>query len=523
MLVDPWDLDTGPATAPEDLTVLFPGDPNAVSFPVMNTGEATASFDFTITGPPGWSATTHSMTLAAGQGANATVQLTPPLEARAGTTYPLELQGRASDGSVSSTAPVRFSVYPKLYVDDVTVTEGDAGTQDATVSVTRSEEGPHILSFNIATVDGTAVAPADYEARSTRLSFPGHANTETFVVRVNGDTTPEPDEHLLVRISDAPRAKIVDPEGRITILTDPEPSLAIDDVRVTEDNTSAAFTVSLSEANNTPVTVHAATADNSATAPGDYTATSADIEFPVGVTTRTFTVPVHEDFADELDEESFRVNLTQVANANIRDGQGIGTIRDDDRNGLFSCRATGLRIGDSEGGVANGPRIPCRDATSTPTPLALGLLSVTLTGKAATDQTPDALDGTAPQAGDRGTAHAEATEIVIRSGLTVIRVAGLVSDAAATCTGSGPPVLTSSSKVTLLSLAGQPVLTATAQTTIPLVLATLRLNQRVVANGEVTQRALVLDNALGPDIVLGEARAGFAGTAVHPSGHPCVV
>ena len=233
-------------------------------------------------------------------------------------------------------------------------------------------------------------------------------------------------------------------------------------------------------------------------------------------------MPVRE-FADEIDEESFRVNLTQVVNANIRDGQGVGTIRDDDRNGLFSCRATGLRIGDSEGGVANGPRIPCRDATSTPTPLALGLLSVTLTGKAASDQTPDALDGTAPQAGDRGTAHAEATEIVIRSGLDGrprrrprVRRGGDVHG-----------VRTAGPDVELEGHAAEPrgpaVLTATAQATIPLVLATLRLNQRIVANGEVTQRALVLDNALGPDIVLGEARAGFAGTAVHPSGHPCVV
>ena len=531
VLVDSWDYDSGGPPLLAALTPLFPGDPNEITFPVMNTGEATGSFDFTITGPPGWSATTHSMTLAAGQSATATVQLTPPLEAPAGTIYPLELRGRASDGSVSSTAPLRVRVYPKLSIDDVTVTEGDAGTQDATVTVSRSEEGPELLSFDVESVDGTATAPEDYETvRSTtgnplHLSFGGRANTLTFPVRIKGDTTPEPDEHLLVRLVNAPRAKIVDPEGRITILTDPEPSLSIDDVRVTEDDTTAAFTVSLSEANNTPVTVRASTADASAAAPADYTTTSADVAFPVGVTTRTFSVPVREDFADEIDEESFRVNLTQVANANIGDGQGVGTIRDDDRNGEFSCRASGIRIGDSEGGVANPARIPCRDALdAAPLTLGLGLLSVTLTnGKAVTDQTPNSLTGTAPQAGDRATAHAEATEVVIRSGLTVIRVAGLFSDAAATCTGSGPPVLSGSSKVTVLSLAGQPVVTATAQTTIPLVLATLRLNQRVVGPSEITQRALVLDNVIGPDIVIGEARAGFTGTAVHPNGHPCVV
>jgi hypothetical protein len=59
--------------------------------------------------------------------------------------------------------------------------------------------------------------------------------------------------------------------------------------------------------------------------------------------------------------------------------------------------------------------------------------------------------------------------------------------------------------------------------TVPLVLATLKLNETVRGPNGVTQRAIVLDQLLGPDIVLGEARAGWRGAAVHPDGHPCVV
>jgi hypothetical protein len=152
-------------------------------------------------------------------------------------------------------------------------------------------------------------------------------------------------------------------------------------------------------------------------------------------------------------------------------------------------------------------------------------VSVTIEGgKASTDQTPDDLSTAKPLPGDSGAAHAEAGSLVIRTGVTVLRLSGFTADAKAECTGAGgPPRLSGSSRVTVLSLFGQPVLVTTAKMTIPLLAGTLKLNETVVGPDGITQRALVLDNAIGPDVVLGEARAGYAGTAVHPNGHPCEV
>jgi len=109
------------------------------------------------------------------------------------------------------------------------------------------------------------------------------------------------------------------------------PSVSINDVTVTEGNTgslSATFTVSLSAAYGSPITVHYATADGSATAGSDYSAGSGDVIFAAGQTTRTITVAV---LGDRLPEptETFVVNLT-TGDAFITKGQGVGTILDNE-------------------------------------------------------------------------------------------------------------------------------------------------------------------------------------------------
>src|SRR5438105_5439434 len=109
------------------------------------------------------------------------------------------------------------------------------------------------------------------------------------------------------------------------------PSVSIDDVTVTEGNTgttSASFTLTLSYAYGTPITVHYQTADVSATAPSDYTAASTDVTFAAGVTSMTIPIAVTGDRTPEP-TETFKVNLT-TSDAFIGNGQGVGTILDDE-------------------------------------------------------------------------------------------------------------------------------------------------------------------------------------------------
>src|SRR5262245_38681275 len=104
------------------------------------------------------------------------------------------------------------------------------------------------------------------------------------------------------------------------------------DVTVSEGNTgaqTATFTVTLSAASNQPVTVVYATATGTATAGSDYQAALGTLTIPAGQTTGTITVLVNGDRLAEPNE-TFSVNLSNPTNATIADGQGVGTIVDDE-------------------------------------------------------------------------------------------------------------------------------------------------------------------------------------------------
>ena len=135
----------------------------------------------------------------------------------------------------------------------------------------------------------------------------------------------------------------VDAAGRThAVLLNPAPagmpSLSIGDVSVIEGNTgtrTAAFTVTLSSASSQPVTVAYGTADGTATAGSDYQAAAGDVTFAPGQTTRTVSVLVNGDRVGEPNE-TFVVNLSGATNAQIADGQGVGTILDDEPRIIIS-------------------------------------------------------------------------------------------------------------------------------------------------------------------------------------------
>ncbi len=116
-------------------------------------------------------------------------------------------------------------------------------------------------------------------------------------------------------------------------MSEKAPTLTINDVSVIEGNsgtTNAVFTVTLSPASLSTVTVVATTANNTATTGSDYTATGpTTLTFAPGVLTQTFSVPVLGDTNQES-TETFFVNLTSPVNAVIGDAQGVGTITNDD-------------------------------------------------------------------------------------------------------------------------------------------------------------------------------------------------
>lgn len=110
------------------------------------------------------------------------------------------------------------------------------------------------------------------------------------------------------------------------------PSLAVDDVSVTEGDTApgtARFTVRLAPPAAVAAVVAYATADLSATADADYSPRSGTVTFAPGETTATIDVPILPDLAEEGDE-AFVLRLSAPQVASITDGEATALLRDDD-------------------------------------------------------------------------------------------------------------------------------------------------------------------------------------------------
>lgn len=109
-------------------------------------------------------------------------------------------------------------------------------------------------------------------------------------------------------------------------------TVSITDATVTEGHAgsvTAILTVTLSSISAQTVTVAYATANGTATAGSDYTATSGTLTFLPGVTSQPIAIAVTGDRTVESNE-TILVNLTLPVNTRVLDGQGVITITDDE-------------------------------------------------------------------------------------------------------------------------------------------------------------------------------------------------
>jgi chitinase len=113
---------------------------------------------------------------------------------------------------------------------------------------------------------------------------------------------------------------------------DPIPALSVSNVTSAEGNSGtsyAKFTISLSRPKSEAITVDFETDNGTAIAPADYRSKSGTKVFLPGQTTKTVSVAIVADSTQES-AETFFLNLVDPDGATVADGQGLGTITDDD-------------------------------------------------------------------------------------------------------------------------------------------------------------------------------------------------
>ena len=163
--------------------------------------------------------------------------------------------------------------------------------------------------------------------------------------------------------------------------------------------------VFLSSAQSSTVTVNYATADGTATAGVDYTATSGTLTFAAGETVKAISIPILTDTLDE-DAETILVNISSASSGTIVDTQATVTIIDDD----------------------NAPTLTMGDATAPNENAATTDLTVTLSAASSKDITVNY--ATADSTATSGTDYtADSGTITISAGATTATIAvGVLSD-----------------------------------------------------------------------------------------------
>jgi uncharacterized repeat protein (TIGR01451 family) len=229
---------------------------------------------------------------------------------------------------------------PALAINDISVTESNAGAHIVNFTVTLSQASTQRVTVAYATTNGTALSGTDYAIRSGTLTFNAGVTTQNLAISILGDTLYEPDEFFLVNLSSPSNAMLAKAQGVGTILNDdPLPSLTLSNATVLEGSSGTAaalFVVRLSAAAGVPVTVDFATSDGTATAGSDYVATNGTITFAAGTSnlTQTINVTVNGDTLGEPDEFFF-LDLTNAVNATLTVSRAVGTILSDEVHGIL--------------------------------------------------------------------------------------------------------------------------------------------------------------------------------------------
>lgn len=220
------------------------------------------------------------------------------------------------DGTATGT--IRDHDVPALSVDDVLVGEG---AMSAVFTVKLSHPSDRPVTFSYGTIDGSATAGADYVSVSNRTTIAAGETSTKIAVPIKEDQLDEADERFWLTVFDIVNASAKYRDAMALIVdNDPAPALSIADT-MTAEGSEATFTVTLSAVSGRQVTVRWTTLDDTALAPGDYTAGSGTLSIPPGEQTVTVTVPTAGDGLLEGDER-FAVDLSSPTMAVLADRQG---------------------------------------------------------------------------------------------------------------------------------------------------------------------------------------------------------
>src|SRR6185436_6709128 len=223
---------------------------------------------------------------------------------------------------------------PKVYLGNVTVTEGDAAPTNAAFEVRLSVRSGLEVSMTFVTTNGSALGGTDYATTNGVITFAAGTTNQTILIPVWGDFLSESNETFSVLLQNLTNALPGDLVGLATVQdNDPLPTVDVlaPGGSVTEpppgQSTNQSFTVTLSQPSGRTIRVKYATASGSALSGADFVANSGSLVFAPGTSSQSVAVAVKPDALLEPDE-TFSLNLSEPVNAVLGSASAQGLIVD---------------------------------------------------------------------------------------------------------------------------------------------------------------------------------------------------
>ncbi len=256
--------------------------------------------------------------------------------------------------TIVATNSALVTVAPSPADKSASININDNTTARITVSATNDGTEPGtqgLFTFtlsNVATSDtqitytlsGTATSGTDYSTLGTTITIPAGQTSVTLPVLVLDDTFVEPTETVVLTMVVATSNSAITANttpATVNINDNDNATVSVGNISVTENGTNATFTVTLTGNVQNAFTVNYSTANGSALAGTDYTATTGSVTFPAGSlsgATQTINIPVINDNIAEL-AETFTLTLNSIGAGSTvtipaAGATGTATITDDD-------------------------------------------------------------------------------------------------------------------------------------------------------------------------------------------------
>ncbi|MEG3939379.1 Calx-beta domain-containing protein [Microcoleus sp. S36b_A3] len=252
--------------------------------------------------------------------------------------------GNATIGTQSTAVTTIVDNDSTLQFSSPTFSVNEDGTPIAAVTVTRTGVTSGTVSATVSLTDGTATAPADYNANAIVVNFaPGDSAPKTVNIPIINDTLLESNETVNLSLGS--------PTGNASIGTQSSATLDIIDndstlqfsaptFRIRENGTAvAAVTVTRTGSSTGAVSATVNLSNGTAVAPADYDNTAIPVNFAAGDSApKIVNIPIIDDTLVEGNET---INLSLVnptGNATIgTQGTAVTTIVDNDSTLQFSA------------------------------------------------------------------------------------------------------------------------------------------------------------------------------------------